>query len=67
MLGAWKTATESADVLAPCLREASERFGRPHRVLHDLSDAMDSACQQAWDAMAHGVCHFHLVRDRSER
>jgi hypothetical protein len=63
MLGAWKVATESADVLIPCLQQASELFGRPGRVLHDLSDAMDTACRTAWDGMKHAVCHFHLVRD----
>jgi hypothetical protein len=63
MLGAWKIATESADVLVPCLKQAGEWFGRPQRLLHDLSDAMDAACQQAFDGVEHGVCHFHLVRD----
>jgi len=63
MLGAWKVATESADLLVPCLKQASAWFGEPQRVLHDLSDAMDSACQQAFDRVEHGVCHFHLVRD----
>jgi hypothetical protein len=63
MLGAWKIATESADVLVPCLKQASESFGRPARVLHDLSDAMNTACREAWNGMRHDVCHFHLVRD----
>jgi hypothetical protein len=66
MLGAWKVATENADVLVPCLKEASDRFGRPQKVLHDLSDAMDASCRQAWDDMKHEVCHFHLVRDIGE-
>jgi len=63
MLGAWKIATESADVLVPCLKQTSESFGRPARVLHDLSDAMNTACREAWNGMRHDVCHFHLVRD----
>jgi hypothetical protein len=63
ILGAWKVATESADLLVPCLKQASASFGRPGRVLHDLSDAMDRACRQAFDGIKHGVCHFHLVRD----
>lgn len=66
MLGAWKVATENAEVLVGCLRQASEWFGQPGRVLHDLSDSMNTACQQAWDGVQHGVCHFHLVRDIGE-
>jgi hypothetical protein len=63
VLGAWKIATENAEAMIPCLKQTSELFGKPQKVLHDLSDAMDSACQQAWNNMPHGVCHFHLVRD----
>ncbi len=66
-LGAWKIATENADELVPCLREASQRFGAPDEVLHDLGDAMASACETAWGgAVPHRVCHFHLLRDIGE-
>jgi hypothetical protein len=63
VLGSWKIATENADEMIPCLKQASELFGLPQEVLHDLSDAMDAACRQAFDGIKHRVCHFHFVRD----
>ena len=66
LLDAWKIASENADAIAPCLEECTQRFGRPQRVLHDLSDAMETACERTWDQMPHGVCHFHLLRDIGE-
>ncbi|MDY0171259.1 MAG: hypothetical protein RBS80_32260, partial [Thermoguttaceae bacterium] len=66
-LEAWKIPTESADDIAPCLHEATARFGRPHEVLHDLGDAMAAACEAVWgSAVAHRACHFHLLRDIGE-
>jgi hypothetical protein len=66
-LGAWKIASENADALAPCLREASTRFGRPHEVLHDLGEAMVAACEAVWGkTVQHRVCHFHLLADIGE-
>jgi hypothetical protein len=66
-LGAWKLSTENADDVAPCLREASQQFGIPTKVLHDLSDAMTRACETVWqDTVPHCVCHFHLLRDIGE-
>jgi hypothetical protein len=66
-LGAWKIATENTDEMAPCLREAVERFGTPSEVLHDLSHAMAAACETVWgEAVLHRVCHFHLLRDIGE-
>jgi hypothetical protein len=66
-LGAWKIATENADDLVPCLREASQRFGTPNEALHDLGNAMASACEVAWKgAVPHRVCHLHLLRDVGE-
>lgn len=66
-LGAWKVATENADELIPCLREADRQFGAPSKVLHDLSDAMHKACEGVWgSAVGHYVCHFHLLRDIGE-
>ena len=47
-LGAWKVASENADELVPCLHQASERFGTPSEVLHDLGDAMTAACEAVW-------------------
>jgi hypothetical protein len=66
-LGAWKIATENADDLVPCLRQATLWFGAPHEVLHDLGDAMACACDTAWgETVPHRVCHFHLLRDMGE-
>ena len=66
-LAAWKIASENADDLAPCLRQASERFGTPKEVLHDLGEAMAAACETVWGpAVRHRVCHFHLLADIGE-
>ena len=61
LLEAWKIATENADAIAACLQEATGRFGRPDRVLHDLGDAMIAACQAAWDDVPHAVWSLSSV------
>jgi hypothetical protein len=66
LLGSWKIPTENADAIAPCLVEAADRFGRPQRVLHDLSHAMLEACDRLGGDVPHTVCHFHLLRDIGE-
>ena len=63
LLNSWKIATENADEIAQCLTETSQGYGRPHEVLHDLSDAMDRACDTALDGVAHWVCEHHLLKD----
>lgn len=63
LLSTWKIATENAEEIAGCLREAGELWGIPEKVIHDLSDAMQAACAMAFPGIPHGVCHFHLVRD----
>ena len=63
LLGTWKIPTENADAITPCLVEAADRFGRPQRVLHDLSKAMAEACKRLGENVPHTVCHFHLLRD----
>ena len=66
-LGAWKVASENADELVPCLQQASERFGTPSEVLHDLGDAMTAACQIVWGkTVRQRVCHYHLLADIGE-
>jgi len=53
--------------LNPCLCQASERFGKPNEVLHDLGDAIASACDRAWNGtVRHRVCHYHLLADIGE-
>ncbi|MHC4406668.1 MAG: hypothetical protein ACYTG0_44155 [Planctomycetota bacterium] len=63
LLGGWKIPSENVDDIAPCLRQAAHRFGQPARVLHDLSSAMSGACDEAFPAVPHYVCHYHLCRD----
>jgi hypothetical protein len=66
-LAAWKVASENADELAPCLRQASQWFGTPREVLHDLGDAMAAACDAVWKgAVRQRVCHYHLLADIGE-
>jgi len=64
MLGSWKIATENADKIAECLGETGERYGWPTDVLHDLSEAMERACEDALpDEVSHWICEYHLLRD----
>lgn len=66
ILAGRKVASENTDDIASCLREGSERYGQPTRVLHDLSGAMSGACDVALPGVAHFVCHYHLCRDVGE-
>jgi hypothetical protein len=66
LLDAWKIPSENADVITPCLQEASTRFGQPTDVMHDLSDAMHVACNRALPGTPQRVCHFHFLRDIGE-
>jgi len=63
LLGCWKIPTENADAMTPCLKETAHDYGRPNRILHDLSSAMSLACQTAFPDVPHDVCHFHFARD----
>ena len=65
-LGNWKIPSENVEDLVPCLRQAADCFGRPDKVLHDLSPAMSGACEQALPGVSHFVCHQHLARDIGE-
>lgn len=67
MLSSWKIRSENLDEISQCLQQTAERYGRPARVLHDLSASMTGACEQAFDGqVSHGVCHYHLARDIGE-
>jgi hypothetical protein len=66
LLGCWKIPTENADDLAPCLLQTARDYGRPKRILHDLSSAMSRACDAALEGVPHDVCHFHFARDVGE-
>lgn len=63
LLDAYRIPTENADAMVPCLKQTAARLGMPRRVLHDLSEAMATACEQALGNVPHTVCHFHLLRD----
>jgi len=63
LLASWKIPSENTEDIASCLQEAAARYGRPNRVLHDLSPTISSACDQALPGVAHYVCHFHLAHD----
>jgi hypothetical protein len=65
-LGNWKIPSENVDDIAPCLRQAADLYGRPERVLHDLSPTMSRACEEALPGVSHFVCHQHLARDIGE-
>jgi len=62
-LDSWKISTENVDDIVQCLTQARQRYGSPHRVLHDLSEVMSSACDQALPHVRHFICHYHLLSD----
>ncbi len=66
LLGSWKIGSENLDDVVPCLVELGEAYGRPERVLHDLSDTMSGACDRALPGVTHHVCQFHLLQDIGE-
>jgi hypothetical protein len=63
LLGCWKVATENHTDVAPCLREAVRCFGKPGRLLHDLSATMTAVRDEVLADVPDGVCHFHFARD----
>jgi len=58
-----KIRSENTEEVVACLKQATERYGRPDRVLHDLSPTLSKACDQALEGVSHKVCHYHLARD----
>ena len=66
LLESWKIPSENTEDIAACLRQAAERYGRPSRVLHDLSSTISSACEEALPGVPHHVCHYHLAHDVGE-
>jgi hypothetical protein len=63
LLSGRKIPSEHLDNIRPCLEDTALRYGRPDRVLHDLSAAMSGACEVALPGVPHSVCHYHLARD----
>ena len=66
LLSSWKIPSENEDDIASCLEDAAACYGRPDRVLHDLSSAMSGACDRALEGVPHFVCHYHLASDVGE-
>lgn len=66
LLGCWKVASENQIALVPCLREAVQDFGKPGRLLHDLSATMIAVRDAVLPDVPDGVCHFHFARDVGE-
>jgi hypothetical protein len=67
VLGAWKIATERADLVLPCLRATVQRFGAPGAAMRDLGKAMTPALDELVAELALTIpvlaCHQHFVAD----
>ena len=66
LLGCWKISTENQTEIAPCLWQAVQSFGKPGRLLHDLSATMIAVRNEVLPDVPDGVCHFHFARDVGE-
>ena len=67
VLGAWKIATERADLMLPCMRDTVRRFGSPCGVMRDLGRAVSPAIDDLVSEMKLGIpvlaCHQHFLAD----
>ena len=67
VLGAWKIATERAELILPCLRTTVRRFGAPCAVMRDPGRAMIPAIDELVDEQALAIpvlaCHQHFLAD----
>lgn len=70
VLGAWKIATERADLILPCLREVVRSFGAPCSAMRDLGKAMipalNALAAELESPIAVLACHQHFVADVGE-
>jgi hypothetical protein len=66
LMGCWKVPTENQIDVVPCLRQAVECFGKPGRLLHDLSGTMFAVRDEVLPDVPEGICHFHFARDVGE-
>lgn len=66
-LGAWKPATENAELLLPCLRETVQRFGAPCAAVRDLGRAVTPALEVLVKELGGNIpvlaCHQHFLAD----
>jgi hypothetical protein len=67
VLGAWKIATERADLILPCLRQTVRRFGPPCAAMRDLGKAMTPALDDLVSELKLDIpvlaCHQHFLAD----
>jgi hypothetical protein len=67
VLGAWKIATERAELMLPCMRDTVRRFGPPCGAMRDLGRAVSPAIDDLVSEMELGIpvlaCHQHFLAD----
>ena len=67
VLGAWKIATERADLILPCLQQTVRRFGPPCAAMRDLGKAMIPAINDLVIELKLNIpvlaCHQHFLAD----
>ncbi len=67
VLGAWKIATERADLILPCLQQTVRRFGPPCAAMRDLGKAMTAALDTLVSEPKLNIpvlaCHQHFLAD----
>jgi hypothetical protein len=67
VLGAWKIATERADLLLPCMRDTARRFGSPCGAMRDLGRAVSPAIDDLVSELQLDIpvlaCHQHFLAD----
>jgi hypothetical protein len=67
VLGAWKIATERADLILPCLRQTVRLFGPPCAAMRDLGKAMTPALDDLVAELELNIpvlsCHQHFLAD----
>lgn len=70
VLGAWKIATERAELIQPCLRETVELFGAPCAAVRDLGKAVIPALENFVKEFELDIpllgCHQHFAADIGE-
>lgn len=67
VLGAWKIATERAELMLPCMRETVRRFGPPCGAMRDLGRAVTPALDDLVSEFQLDIpvlaCHQHFLSD----
>jgi hypothetical protein len=67
ILGAWKVATENADLILPCMRDTVRQFGAPCAVMRDLGRAVIPAVNDLVEGLGIKIpvlaCHQHFLAD----